>query len=415
MNGSTAAQSPDAAEIARPNVLLVDDDPRILAGLRRQLHRRFHVFTAENGQAGLDLLATDTDFAVVVSDMRMPGMDGATFLARVRIDSPQSTRVLLTGQTELGAAVRAINDGQIFRFLNKPCPPEVLDRCLHEAVVRHRAAQDEHRLLSTVLGDRRVMETNGMYEAIAAGLQVGPQNQQFRLQYEPIVDLRDARAVAVEAVVRWNHPGGGLVRMSAPCPAIDPRGLQMPLGRWMMAAACQEVASWPVAATDALRVHIKLSEAQLSGPQLLDDLARTLILSGLEPHRLTLEVEESSALGEAVTIGSLRNLAQWGIQLALVVFGAGPTLPSLVERLKVDAVKIDAGLISSSGVDGRGVVEDIVAVAKQFQVLVMTAGATTVEQEVAARALGCDLAQGSLYGVPADPGDLLAGFAEPVS
>jgi EAL domain-containing protein (putative c-di-GMP-specific phosphodiesterase class I)/ActR/RegA family two-component response regulator len=388
----------------RPKVLLVDDDARILAGLRRQLHRRFQVVTAESGQLGLDALTAESDVAVVVSDMRMPGMDGAAFLARVRAASPQTTRVLLTGQTELSAVVRAINDGQIFRFLNKPCPPEVMDKCLQEAVVRYEAARQEHRLLSGTLGDRRVMESHGMYEAIATDRQAGLQTRQFCLQYQPIVQIADAGTVAVEAIVRWAHLDEDIVPESNSLPTGDIPGLYLPLGRWMLAAACQEVASWPVMGSKPLKVHVKLSLGQLRDPSLSDNLTRTLILSGLEPGRATLEISADALAEEPAAVAVLNTMAQRGVRLALIADHADPALADLVDRLPVEAIRLGSGPES----DGH---QAVVEMAQQAGVPTIAGGIDTVEDQAAAQRLGCDLGQGGRYGQPTDPGDLLSGLA----
>ena len=134
-----------------PRILLVDDESSILDGLRRQLRRDFAVTTATSGPAGLRLLEEDPGFAVVMSDMRMPDMDGATFLARVRQQAPAAVRLLLTGQADIDAAISAINDGQIFRFLTKPCPPELLLEALRAAAEQHRLLTAERELLEHTL------------------------------------------------------------------------------------------------------------------------------------------------------------------------------------------------------------------------------------------------------------------------
>src|SRR5258705_6448145 len=98
-----------------PRVLCVDDEPHILEGLMLQLRRQFTVFTAPGGRAGLECLARERGFAVVISDMRMPEMDGAAFLARAREEHPDAVRILLTGNSDLDAAIAAVNEGEIFR------------------------------------------------------------------------------------------------------------------------------------------------------------------------------------------------------------------------------------------------------------------------------------------------------------
>lgn len=138
-----------------PAILLVDDEIAILDGLRRQLRKKFTVHTATSGAEGLELLAAHP-VAVVVSDMRMPQMDGATFLSQVRSLHPDVVRVLLTGQADTQAAITAVNDGQIYRFLTKPCPPDVLVQEITSAVELNRLATAEKELLATTL--RRTVE-----------------------------------------------------------------------------------------------------------------------------------------------------------------------------------------------------------------------------------------------------------------
>src|SRR5262245_27108832 len=104
-------------EKTRPKILCVDDEPNVLEGLSMHLRRGHEVLTATSGRAGLDLLRDNPSIAVVISDMRMPQMDGATFLATARHIAPNAVRMLLTGQTEMESAISAVNDGQIFRFL----------------------------------------------------------------------------------------------------------------------------------------------------------------------------------------------------------------------------------------------------------------------------------------------------------
>lgn len=140
-----------APAIARPRVLLVDDEPAVLEALSVNLHRTYEVQTATSGAAGLEYLRAESDFAVVVSDMRMPKMDGATFLALALDASPDTVRILLTGQADLDATIKVINHGQIFRFLTKPCPRPVLRTAIDSAVLQHRLITGERVLLEQTL------------------------------------------------------------------------------------------------------------------------------------------------------------------------------------------------------------------------------------------------------------------------
>jgi response regulator RpfG family c-di-GMP phosphodiesterase len=135
----------------RQKILCVDDEPHILEGLSQLLRRLLEVHTATSGAQGLEVLAREGPFAVVISDMRMPGMDGAAFLARVRQQAPDSVRMLLTGHADLQSAIAAVNEGQIFRFLTKPCPPDQLRAATIEAVRQYELVTSERVLLEETL------------------------------------------------------------------------------------------------------------------------------------------------------------------------------------------------------------------------------------------------------------------------
>ncbi len=138
-------------EATPTKVLCVDDEPAVLEGLTLTLGRRYALSTATSGVEALRTLQGMPDVAVVVSDMRMPGMNGAAFLAAARQIVPDAVRVLLTGQADIDSAVAAINDGQVFRFLTKPCPPPKLISVLVAAVEQHRLLTAERVLLEQTL------------------------------------------------------------------------------------------------------------------------------------------------------------------------------------------------------------------------------------------------------------------------
>jgi PleD family two-component response regulator len=128
----------------RAKILCVDDEVEVLRGLALHLGRRYQVLTATSGNAALKLLEQDPSVEVIISDMRMPGLSGSEFLSRSRAWAPDAQRILLTGQTDLASAIAAINDGQIFRFLSKPCPAAELISTIEAALERYRARALEH-------------------------------------------------------------------------------------------------------------------------------------------------------------------------------------------------------------------------------------------------------------------------------
>jgi len=148
---SDAAQSPrkSVASTSEPTnqILFVDDDPNLLDSFRRGLHEEFEIETAPGGKEGLAAIHLFGPFAIVISDMRMPGLDGAEFLARVRELSPNTVRILFTGHKDLNRAIAAVNEGQIFRYLTKPCSKEEMVSAIRLALSQYRENVEAARLI----------------------------------------------------------------------------------------------------------------------------------------------------------------------------------------------------------------------------------------------------------------------------
>lgn len=139
-------------------VLFVDDEPILLDTYRRLLGREFEVRTAEGPEAGLVAIGEKGPFAVIASDLRMPGMNGIEFLSRARLIAPNSVRFMLTGFADTSAAIAAVNEGCIFRFLQKPCPHEQLVMALDAGVEQYRLITAERELLEqTLAGSIRML------------------------------------------------------------------------------------------------------------------------------------------------------------------------------------------------------------------------------------------------------------------
>ncbi len=119
-------------------ILFVDDDTNILDGYKRQLRKQFLIETAEGAEKGLDAVKNRGPFAVIVSDLKMPGMDGNNFLSQIKKISPETTRILLTGYADLTSAMSAINNGNIFRLLTKPCDKKDLVLALEDGIEHYR-------------------------------------------------------------------------------------------------------------------------------------------------------------------------------------------------------------------------------------------------------------------------------------
>jgi ActR/RegA family two-component response regulator len=137
--------------IMTEKVLCVDDDPNILASYQRQFRKHFELDIAEGSEEGLKALAARGPFAVVLADMNMPGMNGIQFLSEVKKQSPDSVRMMLTGNADLKTAIEAVNTGNIFRFLTKPCPSDILTNAIQAGIEQHFLLMGERELLKNTL------------------------------------------------------------------------------------------------------------------------------------------------------------------------------------------------------------------------------------------------------------------------
>jgi CheY-like chemotaxis protein len=155
----------------KPQILCVDDEPRVVQGLAQLLRKEFDVQSAASPEEALQRLGELKELAVVVSDMRMPRMDGATLLHEIRMRRPDVTRILLTGEAGRDAAIRAVNEGQIFRFLTKPCPIEDLREAIEAGVIQNRLTHAERAVLQeTLIGCiKALMEVLAMANPVAFG------------------------------------------------------------------------------------------------------------------------------------------------------------------------------------------------------------------------------------------------------
>lgn len=139
-------------------ILCVDDEPNVLEAYQRALRKRFDIDTAPGGDEALEAIAERGPYAVVVADMKMPGMNGVQLLARVREVAPDSVRMMLTGNADQQTALDAVNEGQIFRFMTKPCPPPDFAKFLEAGIAQYRLITAERELLSkTVAGSIKML------------------------------------------------------------------------------------------------------------------------------------------------------------------------------------------------------------------------------------------------------------------
>lgn len=182
-------------------ILCVDDEPNILDAYKRALRKDFLIETALSGQQALDMLGADGPYAVIVSDMRMPEMDGIRFLQRASEVAPQSVRIMLTGNADQQTAVDAVNEGHIFRFLNKPCPPELLAKSLTAGIQHYRLIRAERDLLETTLSGSVQVLTDVLSLVNPTAFGRASRVRRLALQLSLLMDLKNDWQLDIAAML----------------------------------------------------------------------------------------------------------------------------------------------------------------------------------------------------------------------
>jgi diguanylate cyclase (GGDEF)-like protein len=283
--------------------------------------------------------------------------------------------------------------------------------------------QDANELLRDADAAMYVAKTNGkgrfetfapaMHDAVMerltlqVELQRAVEQQEFIIQYQPIVDLDSGRITGVEALVRWQHPVRGQMPPARFIPLAEQTGLIVPIGRWVLQQACQQARRWHTQhpTTPPLGVSVNLSARQLQQPGLVSDVAAALASSGLDPASLTLEITESVLVHDTeATITVLSNLKTLGVRLAIDDFGTGYSSLSYLQRFPVDILKIDKSFIDgvANGAEASTVARAITKLGHSLGLETVAEGIEEPEQQAAISAMGCHQGQGYHFARPLD-------------
>ena len=277
--------------------------------------------------------------------------------------------------------------------------PQVLIENAHTAMRRAKerggnAQQFYDRQLGTMAAARLSLESE-LHSAIDA--------RQLVVHYQPQIDVREGVVLGVEALVRWQHPTRGLLPPLEFITLAEETGLIVPLGEQVLRTACAQALEWQAVCGRPLRVAVNVSARQLREPGLVDDIARVLSETNLEPRLLEIELTETSTLGDPGTCDEvLRHLREMGISVSLDDFGTGYSSLSQLRRLPIDRLKIDrqfvAGLPTDRG--SAAVVCAVIDLGKALGLAVVAEGVETAEQLAFLRARDCHEVQGSCSAAP---------------
>jgi diguanylate cyclase (GGDEF)-like protein len=279
-------------------------------------------------------------------------------------------------------------------------PPQTVDDLLRGADVAMHAAKTDGRgrtrFYTDDLGRGAEIRLRTEHE-LRAGIAAG----EFALYYQPVVNLHERKVVGVEALLRWLHPDG--VRMPDTfIPIAEDTGLIVQLGGWVVEQACRQAVDWSAQGL-TLEMAVNLSARQVSHPNTIATIEAALQRVGLDPFRLLVEVTESAVVEDAEAAQvALAKVAALGVRIAIDDFGTGYSSLLYLKRYPIQALKVDRTFVSGIGVsdDDDAIVASVVSLARAVGAICIAEGVETEEQHARLMALGCQYAQGYLFGRP---------------
>lgn len=250
---------------------------------------------------------------------------------------------------------------------------------------------------------------------LESALQLALQNDELQLYFQPKTHIGSGGMAGVEALLRWRHPTRGMVPPMEFIPLAEERGLILPIGRWVIQAACRQIRDWRAAGLQAPAVAVNLSACQFASDTLVDDVKTALAQHQLAPTDLAVELTESVLMADPERASHvLQQLHQLGIPIAIDDFGTGYSSLSYLKRFPARTVKIDRSFIAGlpADKDDVAITEAVIAMSHSLGLNVVAEGVETAEQLDTLRRLRCDEAQGYLLGRPM-PAAELAGHLAP--
>jgi len=277
-------------------------------------------------------------------------------------------------------------------------PDELIDNAeaaaLRAAGEGGNAWQFFHSSMNEERASRLTLETE---------LQRALEGEQFILHYQPVVDARSGKIVSLEALVRWEHPARGLVPPLDFIQLAEDTGLILPIGDWVLRAACDQAKAWSRSLKRPVRMAVNLSARQLYEGGLTDAVAAVLKASGLPAAQLELEITETAAMRDPKEAArTLRALKARGVRIALDDFGTGYSSLSHLMGLPIATVKVDRSFVRGllAAPERAALVAAVIALGHRLDLTVVAEGVETAEERAFLTGEGCDAIQGFLFSRP---------------
>ncbi|MFN9805390.1 MAG: EAL domain-containing protein [Betaproteobacteria bacterium] len=369
-------------------VLVVDDEPQVLAGIRRAIGRRFEIDAVASAQDAIERIKGGERYAAILSDLAMADIDGLLFLEKARELVPSTPRIMLTGHADRTALLDAINRAGVAGFLQKPVTPTALITALERAISDSPGARS---LPSANLNSRQAW--------IARELATVSFQHHFDVLLQPRICTQRGTLVAAEALLRWTHPQQGPISPAEFIPIAEQIGQINRITAWVLRATAGSWQRLKSAGLD-IPISVNLSLSTIRSAGLFEIVCETLTCHGMPASRLEVEITESHRLesSEAVqcTLASLKAL---GVRTALDDFGTGYASYDTLRALDIDMLKIDRSFVAGLYRDHKNfeIVRSITDLARSLDLTVIAEGVEQPDQAMLLSELGVQQLQGYLF------------------
>ena len=339
------------------------------------------------------------EFTVIVEDIG--GADDAALIARRILDALLEPFVTGTDEivisTSIGISLYPHDDTDLDGLVRHT------DMAMYRSKARGRNTFSFYNAnMNAELELRLSLETS---------LRHALERNEFSLQYQPKADLRTGRITGVEALIRWNRPGEGVVPPDRFITILEETGLILPVGAWVIRTACAELARWDKLGLAPLCLAVNLSARQFRQQYLFQLISETLAETRIAPHRLELELTESQLMEDNdASRAMLASIAEMGVRVAIDDFGTGHSSLSYLKRFSIDTLKIDRSFVReiTNNSEDSAIATAVIALGRSLQLKVVAEGVETLHQADYLRALGCDEIQGYLLSRPLSSERLVA-------
>ncbi len=355
------------------------------------------VYEAADGFSAMEVLRElDQPFDIIVTDIDMPGMDGMAFIRRLGESKIRASLLITSGlDSSLLVAMETMIAAYGMRLLGTVEKPPSLERFAELIALHWQVKPNPEK------------EKHGQATFSLEQVMEGLHAEQFEPYYQPKIELKTRRVTGVEALARWRHPSGGIIRPYAFISLLEDAGQISELTWIMLAKSARDCRSWRDAGLD-LNVSVNLSVKLLEDPAIADAITWQVTHQGLEPRHMILEITESAAMSSvAHALENLIRLRMKGFGLSLDDYGTGYSSMQQLTRIPFTELKIDQSFVihAAHQESSRLILESSLEMARKLGIKSVAEGAETIEDWNMLREYGCDLAQGFFIAKPMKSAD----------